>query len=1290
MNTTLLKRFATEARKILLQGVGHRLEGMGFDLQTGKAAEMPQLLGGGAVFMGNVVSTGFYDRWMSLYHNIERRGLRDVAEEAAYTWFNRLVAIRILSKQGFISPVLQYESEDVHVPLIVSEARHGRMPEMSQHVRKELEGLLNDDSKTNEQFALLIVAFCHSNPIINRCFGNITDYTELLLPQDILREDGFVDMLNNTPFISDGDYGSSELIGWLYQFYISDRKDEVFAKKGKYDADEIAPATQIFTPEWIVQYMVQNTLGRIYLDNNPYAADEFKPKWKYLVDQEQRDDEHICHFDNLEDIRCADLGCGSGHIVGYMFEVLFDLYLYEGYSRREAVEHILKENLTGVDIDQRAKQLATFALLLKACQKDKSFADAKVMPNILDMPEPFVSHADLADFADNKEKSAPSAESACEDKYIREQFSHFILGSDTAVLNEIVDAVRLMDDAKTLGSIMKFNISERTRNILKVRLEDYEQQDFVGDDIKRMMPYVKVILALTENYTALVMNPPYMKGARFDSVLGDYVTTFYHEGKADLATVFVQMMPLHLMEQGKYAFIIPPSWMFLSTFENLRISIIENKVIDSFLHLSRGIFGADFGSSCAVITNTLPKKETSGTYFRLIERTFQEFEQKHLKILFEKTLENHDFRYKFSEYSKSLETLEYSEDGAKIYYPNIKQNEFKKITGSPFAFWLKENIIEAYSQSPTKKYIDLKTGITTGDNPRFTRFWNEVNKRTIGDYWILLRSGATFRKWYGCLLDIVYWKDDGALIKSMPNSTMRNEEYWYRPAITWSKISSGDVAVRYSPQKILFDAVGLSGFAPQNILFYAMALFDSKVGNYFIRITNQSMSILTSDLGKIPFIQKNQNQIVDIVSQNVSISKYDWDSHENSWDFSENPLVSIMKAAEEGKDTVSEIVPQPDTNSVTARHEQCQSVTQAMSRRDTSNVTARHNECQSEIQAMSQFDSGEAKEWNDKYHDAELSLQSFLHPANGITNHGSTLEKCVNVFEKLWTVRFMQLHANEEELNRQFIDIYGLQDELTPDVPLDEITILQQGEITIKDSKIVWNEDTLIKQLISYAVGVCMGRYRLDKAGLHIAYPNPSDDDLKTYMYNGREVNIDDDGIIPLMPSSSPFNDNMLKRLNDFIQVVFGDEYLNDNLNYMEKALGMTLEQYLQKDFWKDHKRMYQNRPIYWLFSSKKGAFQCIAYMHRMDAWTAERVRTKYLLPYIEYLVNKQNDMQANAANLTAVERRELDKITKQIAECREYHDRLHEVADKEIAFDLDDGVVVNYAKFGNVLAKIK
>lgn len=490
MDTNRIKRFATEARNILKAGIAAKIMTLGFDRKGNVAEERrPQLMQGGTLWNGKLYTEGFYHQWMSLFSRVQQKGINEVYEEAAYTWFNRLCAIRILQKNNLCSPVLQY-ADAARTPVIVDQARQGHLPPMKEDLRQRVIELLDDDTKVTEQFALLITAWCHDNPIINQCFGSMADYTELLLPNNILTEGGFVDMLNHTEFITDEDFQSPELIGWLYQFYISERKDEVFAKKGKFEADEIPAATQIFTPNWIVKYMVQNTVGRIYLDNNPHET-ALQKKWQYLVEPfEKTPAENILRYEELTNLKVADLACGSGHILNECFDLLYDLYIVEGYGRREAIESIFKHNLTGVDIDNRAKQLATFALLLKACQKDASFADAHCLPHVLAMPKPW-----------DKEKNG----------LVREFLPHFFLGQENQThIDEIIACFDLMQYAYSLGSIMKFELSDSTRLLVKQTVEYWHNQNFIPEAIRTQLPAFELILALTEKYHALVMNPPYM------------------------------------------------------------------------------------------------------------------------------------------------------------------------------------------------------------------------------------------------------------------------------------------------------------------------------------------------------------------------------------------------------------------------------------------------------------------------------------------------------------------------------------------------------------------------------------------------------------------------------------------------------------------------------------------------------------------------------------------------------------------------------------------------------------
>lgn len=1183
METNKLKRFATEARNILMQGVVHRFTALGFRAD-GTPVEEPQLLGGGATFMGDTVTEDFYHKWQSLAAAIRRHGLKDVVEEAAYTWFNRLMAIRIMTKNGLIPPVLQYESPGVYVPLIVSEARQGRLPQMNEEERSRLMPLLDDDSRTAEQFSLLITAFCHATPILHRCFGHIADYTELLLPANILAEGGFVDLINHTDFIAEEDYRSSELIGWLYQFYIAEKKDEVFAAKGKFTASEIPAATQIFTPNWIVKYMVQNTVGRIYLNNNPYET-EVAQDWKYLVNpSEPTPDDRILCYGDLTDLRLADLACGSGHILGEMFDMLYTLYINEGYSRREAIEHIFRRNLTGIDIDTRAKQLAQFALLLKACQRDASFADCHCMPRVLDMPQPY-----------------PDKE------HLTRALADYIMTDNGEAIAELTDAVCLMDEADNLGSIMKFGLSERTRNILAVRTEEYEQQTMPGESVSGLLPYMRIVLALTEQYHALVMNPPYMGGGNMNTVLSNYVKKNYEAGKADLMTVFMMKAMDAILPNGYWAMINLPSWLFLPSFEQLRYKIITSQCICSLNYNGRGVFGSDFGSVSFVVKND--SFIVDGIYRKL---------------------------FKIQGSVRSLEEIQRNFEDKTFGYYTFKQDEFLKVPGYALAFWLPMKILDSFDFRISNIAV-AKKGLSTGDNNRFLRLWQEVSKEVsiydAEDFnnenaWYPINKGGIYRKWYGNNEYVIYWKNNGELIKKFSGSVIRNPQYYLHESLTWTMLSASCFGIRYSKPGKLFEGAGPSLFAKSDYMFYLLGFLCSKIGNMIIRALNPTVNININDVLNLPF-KCNSSEIIDVlVSQNISISKSDWDAHETSWDFAENELVRLGKEQGEGPHRLADLM---------------------------------------------------------------------------------------EAYKAHWTEQFLQLHANEEELNRQFIEIYGLEDELTPDVPLSEVTILQQGEVkvtneyllTTEDGSIItdetgagltvsgkyyldWQDDVIAKQLISYTVGCMLGRYRLDKSGLHIAHPEPTAEETAPYTFNGQQWNIDEDGILPLMPSDTDFSDNATVMFKRWLVVAFGEDTLVDNLNCVEAALGKSLDDYFVKDFWKDHKKMYQNRPIYWLFSSKKGAFQCLAYMHRMNAYTAERIRTKYLLPHIEWLVQQQTEMEANAANLNARERKRLDSITRQIAECREYHDRLHTVADEQIAFDLDDGVVVNYAKFGDVLAKLK
>ena len=984
MDTNRIKRFATEARNILKAGIAAKITTLGFD-KNGNVAEehRPQLMQGGSLWNEQLQTEGFYYQWMSLYNRIQQKGISEVYEEAAYTWFNRLCAIRILQKNNLCSPVLAY-ADAARTPVIVDEARQGHIPQMKEGLRQRLVELLDDDTKVTEQFAILITAWCHDNPIINKCFGSIADYTELLLPNNILAAGGFVDMLNHTEFITDEDFQSPELIGWLYQFYISERKDEVFAKKGKFEADEIPAATQIFTPNWIVKYMVQNTVGRIYLDNNPYET-QLQKKWRYLIYNSEckiynsgaanttaqpiiNSKLYTINYSSLEELKVADLACGSGHILNECFDLLYDLYIAEGYGRGEAVENIFSHNLTGIDLDTRAKQLSQFALLLKACQKDAAFADAHCMPNVLTMP-------------------------VCDSYTIKDTLGHFVCAYHLDWINvdrkELEDAFDLMKDADSLGSIMRFEISQDTREHLVEAVNAYDAEPKYTEAFKNLIDGFRLILALTENYHALVMNPPYMGGGKMNSVLSKYVKDNYEEGKADLFSVFMQMGMERLVDGGKMAQINMQSWMFLSSFEKLRTQFLKNYNIDNMLHLGPRTFDELSGE---VVQNTafvLSKHEPSeqgGVYYRLVDGK-----------------NCADKERLFIEAKQGNGTAIINSKSYTVNYPNVEQKNFEKIPGCPIGYWVSKNLINLFTND--LKVSDIckpASGLSTTDDLRFLRLWHEISEQKsclfekYDDHcenhkWVPITKGGGFRKWYGNMEFVVNWQNNGYSLRNESNAVLRNSALYFTSCgYSWCEVATGKPSFRYVSPYWLFNNKGPvcipNDRKENNILF---GFLNSVVAVKCLELLAPTISFNSGAIGALPYKKSvDFKNVSTTVQQNIAISKSDWDAHETSWDFQRNELLSI----------------------------------------DTSTYTENIN-------------------YEIEKHFEETGEHISIDPA---APQLDSLEWRMEQYKTKWERKFMQLHKNEEELNRLFIDIYGLQNELTPDVPLNEITILQQGEISIE------------------------------------------------------------------------------------------------------------------------------------------------------------------------------------------------------------------------------------------------
>ena len=1023
MDTNRIKRFATEARNKLKEGIAAKIRTLGFDKKGNVAEEhRPQLMQGGTHWNGQLLPETFYHQWTSLYHRIQLKGISEVYEEAAYTWFNRLCAIRILQKNDLCAPVLDY-TDAARTPFIVDEARQGRIPEMNNEMRSRLSDLLDDDTKVTEQFAVLINAWCHDNPIINSCFGAMADYTELLLPANILTEGGFVDMLNrlssesnderaqslpsreggrptvnHTDFITDADYRSPELIGWLYQFYISERKDEVFAKKGKFEADEIPAATQIFTPNWIVKYMVQNTVGRIYLDNNPYET-QLQKKWQYLIYNLQftmyneaspttsqpivNSKLSIINYSELEELKVGDLACGSGHILNECFDLLYDLYIAEGYGRGEAIENIFRHNLTGVDLDTRAKQLATFALLLKACQKDNAFADAHCLPNVLDMSGvvPDMNEQELSE--------------AC---------LRFIGGYENVAGEMLEQDFELLRDADNLGSIMKFNDDEDYLAMLRYHYEDWTEGGIEDcpEEIKALIPGVRLILVLTEKYHALVMNPPYMGSGNMNATLSKYVKDNYEEGKADLFSVFMLLAIDRLLPNGKYGMINMQSWMFLSSFEKLRTRLLTENRIDNMLHLGPRTFdelsGEVVQNTAFVITNC-EGRDATGSYYRLIEgkncgdkeRMFLEAKENEGKAIV----------------------------NSKLYivnYNNVSQQDFEKIPGCPIGYWVSEQVISSFEHKELNDVCDTRCGMATGRNDYYLRIWFEVSNKNIlfncktSDeslnsfcLWYPYDKAGEFRKWYGNKDYIVKWYKNGTELQNTMHPDGKriwahnfNIDKLYQKHIGWSDIisSEGGLSFRYFEEGFLFDGAANAIFEKEGYnevdFMVILAYSNSVIPRHVRNLLNPTIHFKPGNFLNLPYVHYAHKEICTVAEQNISISKQDWDAHETSWDFETNPLLAV------------------DTDTY---------------------IDNIHHEIER--------------------HEKETGEHLCINP---VAPELDSLEWRMDQYKQKWEHLFMQLHENEEELNRQFIDIYGLQDELTPDVPLDEITILQQGEVSIDNN----------------------------------------------------------------------------------------------------------------------------------------------------------------------------------------------------------------------------------------------
>lgn len=1213
MKTDNIKRFAVEARNKIISQVEDALIRLGYNYETGSFAEEPQAVEGGYTFQGKIHNdaTGtFMRQWGDLVAALRCHSVADLIEEVAYTWFNRVLAIKILGENGYIEPILNPLSAQISTPLLISNAKNGNVPKLTKTEQERFDHLIFDETQESALFSLLFVAYCRNYPLISRVFGAIDDYKQLLIP-DLLGTNGLVTALQQTDAITADDYQQVELIGWLYQFYISEKKDEVFAgfkKKKKADATTIPAATQIFTPNWIVKYMVENTVGQVWLDANVDSTIAADMPYYIQPDASYRPTPIISE---AAELKLLDPACGSGHILVEGFNLLMKCYEEEFYEPKEAARAILQHNLFGLDIDLRAAQLARFAVLLIAAKADPEILVDNIIPHIYEMPE----------------ASAFDEEGLC-----------YFLGLDAndkasktdSCLKELSKALELMQQAKVLGSIMKFDISEASINKIQERIKYWHTNTsndvFNSKSIEELKPFLDVLMVMTQKFEAVVANPPYMGSSNFNNELKKYAVKEYKDSKSDLCTIFIDVCRSFIKSKGFYSMINLPTWMFTSSFVKLRKMVMEENKICSLLHMGRGIFGVDWGSVAFVLKKT--PNSNMGSYFRLHENNFQHISVSDIKNIFLSAKKEHSFKFNFDVYDRFNE-IEHSESGSKIYF-NINQEEFKKISGSPIAYWLSEKMLAVFSENATLfDYGDSRFGMSTANNDKFLRLWNEMNLNRIcfnsknsiealnsSRKWFPCNKGGSRRKWYGNHEFMVNWENDGYDIKhnidlttGKVRSHSYNGKFSFKESISWGLITSGGTSFRYYPNGFIFDTAGVTYFPSNNSnLSMFLGLLNTRLYYLISKIINPTLNLSSGDLAKFPappeLDLESRKRVEEAVQLSIDISKQDWDAHETSWNFEQNEFLRLK----------------------------------------------------------SQVDS----------------------------TNPNRLESLYTTYCTEWRNTFLQLQSNEEAINKVFIDHYDLNDEISYKVPLEDITILQQGEIKIVDDEIVFQGREIMSQFISYLIGCFMGRYRLDKPGLHIAYSDATSDVLAPYEYNGQLFEIDDDGIIPLMDGSVSFPDNGLNRLKDTLSLLFGAENHVENINFIETQLGKTLDTYLVKEFYKDHCKRYSKRPIYWLFSSPKGAFQVLVYMHRLNEYTADIIRQNYLLPHIGNLQNRIALQEKEADSMTSKENKAFIQLKKDLQECLDYNDVLKEVAEAQIAIDLDDGVVVNYAKYKDVLAKIK
>lgn len=1208
MDKKILKEFAVMARNELRQEIALKAKSFGVDEDNNGQIQKGSDY---VIINGKTYPKAYEKAYEKLIELKKEKGFDELIEEVAYTWFNRIIAIRFMEVNEYLPSYVR----------VLSSKQEGKVdPDILEDYREcdldidedEIEKLINSGDNEGAYRKLLIAQCNKLSSMMPFLFEEIHDYTEMLLPDKLLIPESIIKKLVNT--ISEDDFKEQvEIIGWIYQYYISEKKDEVFAglkKNIKITKENIPAATQLFTPDWIVKYMVENSLGRLWLEGHPDA--ELQSRWKYYLEEAEQEPEVEEELKKVreehskltpEDIKVLDPCMGSGHILVYAFDVLYEIYLKCGYAEKDIPRLILEKNIYGLDIDDRAAQLAGFALMMKARSYSKRFF-RDIARNPLELNVCAIQESRTLDEKGENQISGIT----------QEEIDYFANG-DEDLKRDVEYLVEVFTDAKEYGSILEVKAVDF--DAIKLRLDEIKDDDnlMFGDYRNKIVTHLPALIKQTKimctKYEICSTNPPYMGLRNMDDYLVDYVKNKYPKNCTDLFSVFIEKGLNFCKKTGFNSMVTMQSWMFLSSFEEMRKNIIKSKTITNLLHMDNMVMGIAFGTSATVFRNIFIDKYKA-TY-------------NHIKL---KDIKN----------NVPIEFPCKNERSAKISSEN-----FLAISGSPIAYWASQKTFEIFrKEKPLGEIAKPRQGVKTLNNDYFMKKWFEVSSYKISYYsksfeeakfsgkkWFPYTKGGDYRKWYGNNEYVVNWENDGLEMKEYAvkkyNSvtrTITNLSYWFKSGLTWSMISSGNFSLRYVREGFGFDARGSMMFMDDNIKLYILGLLCSNIVNAYLDIISPTISFEVGNISKIPvIINLNEKHKVDeIVKGNLLLSQNDWDSFETSWDFKVHPLLEELSKGKQYK--LSSIFNQ----------------------------------------------------WQDQCEE-----------------------------------NFNQLKSNEEELNRIFIDIYGLQDELTPEV--------EDKDITIRKA----DRERDIKSLISYAVGCMFGRYSIDAEGLIYAGGDFEDkwnlDDEKV-----RNIQKDDDGnvisdswtdasfmpdknnIIPITENEY-FEDDIVSRFVEFIKIVYGEDNLKENLDYIADTLVKKnnesskerIRRYFVDDFFKDHCKIYQKRPIYWLVDSGKNkGFKALIYLHRYNEDTLPTMRLNYLLELQGKYMNEEKQVERNldSGSLTAGDKKKLTKQLQALSskqnELVAFDKVLDELANEKIELDLDDGVVVNYKKLQPILAKIK